>query len=99
MNYTSDIYTIISYARSVVRWDPGLSISWMENARSRITSFVLQEEWNKVAKEINETIDSISSKSYYYQLDYWKDYNPTKLELEFLFEDDIHIAKVLINDD
>ena len=73
---------IIREASNVVRWRPVLAIQWMEQALARSFSPLTLDKWNKAAKSINETLDSIESTRYYSKESFWEGKEPVRLELQ-----------------
>lgn len=62
---------LMNYCRNLCRWNPYLTVKWMENVRGRIWSPVEVEMYNKVAKYINNTWDFISRLRYYDEREFW----------------------------
>lgn len=78
----------IREASNVVRWNPSLAISWMEEVLPKVISPIWVSLWNASASKINETINSIEATRYYSEATYW-DNKPNKRLT--LIEEDISL--------
>lgn len=78
-----DNQNVISEAKNMARWNPSLAIYWMEEILVKVVSPIEIAEWNKSAKKINETIDSIESHTNcYIHGEYWKNEQSRRLTLQ-----------------
>ena len=70
---------LVRDASNVIRWNPTLAIKLMEVAFSKGDNPLQVKEWNRTVRNINKTIESIESQTFYNQKEYWKDKQPTRL--------------------
>jgi len=62
---------VINNAQNLSRWNPTIAIEWMEEILVKVVSPVELKDWNRAAKAINNTIDSIEMHENSYNPEYW----------------------------
>lgn len=84
VNYSFEtVQRQISESTNIVRWKPQIAIEWMEEVTHRLNNSLSINEWNKAAKQINDTIDMIERQRYYNPKEYWGEHIQSK-RLEYV---------------
>ena len=68
---TWNINKVIAEAVPLAKWNPNLSIEWMEDAHKNIQNQRQLKLWTKAAEEINFTIDFKEKSGKVNYEDYW----------------------------
>jgi len=76
----TDMKSFLVDARTVVRWNVPLALSWMDEAAARLASYEEIEEYNKSVKSINSYLDILEKMRYYDKQEVWGSLAPTRLE-------------------
>jgi len=85
------IYSFNSLIENVyylAKWNPKEAMSWLDEARSMITSEIKLERYNKVVDQINYYLDQFEKKSYYDKKEVWGAYPPERAAYAFTINGD-----------